>query len=370
MIELDHAKPADWAHQAVEKRVEQLAQIAAIALLVIGCLLVLQPFVTALLFAAIVCFSTWPVYLRVEHLMRGRRGLAALAMTLLLILVMVMPLALLALTLADSVTPAVNWLRDTFANGLPAPPAWVKSIPLLGDSMDTAWRELANKAKLAEAVQKFIKPAQQGLLTAGLVLGEGVIQLSFATFIAFFFYRDGAAIVEAARALTNRVAGHLTSELFRVVGGTIQGVVYGLVGTAIAQGVVAVIGFLIAGVPGAIFLGFLTFMLSMVPVGPPLVWGAAAAWLVYQGSAGWAVFMVIYGLVVISSVDNVLKPLLISRGSSLPFVLVFLGVFGGVVTFGFVGIFLGPTLLAVGFGLANYWTRKVTSSKTPAATPL
>lgn len=352
----------------MEKRVEQIAQIAAIALLVIGCLLVLQPFVTALLSAAIVCFSTWPVYKKIEHLMRGRRGLAALAMTLLLILVIVLPLALLALTLADSVTPAVNWIRDTFANGLPTPPDWVQSIPLVGDSIDTAWRELANKAKLAEAVQKFIQPAQQGLLKAGLILGEGVIQLSFAAFIGFFFYRDGAALVEAARALTNRVAGHLTPELFRVVGGTIQSVVYGLVGTAIAQAVVAVIGFLIAGVPGALLLGFVTFVLSMAPVGPPLVWGGAAAWLYFhQGAAGWALFMLIYGVVVISGIDNVIKPLLISRGSSLPFVLVFLGVFGGIITFGFVGIFLGPTLLAVGFGLASYWTRKVKSSKTPTA---
>ena len=356
----------------MERRVEQIAQIAAITLLVIGCLLVLQPFVTALLFAAIVCFSTWPVYKYVERKLRGRRWLAALVMTLLLIVVMIMPLALLALTLADSVAPAINWIRDTFAHGLPMPPDWVQSIPLFGDGIYDAWRELAtSKAKLAEAVKDLAHPAQQGLLKTGLILGEGVIQLSFSAFIGFFFYRDGAAIVEAARALTNRVAGHLTSELFRVVGGTIQGVVYGLVGTAIAQGVVAAIGFLIAGVPGALLLGFLTFILSMVPVGPPLVWGAAAAWLYFsQGSAGWAIFIAMYGLLVISSVDNVLKPILISRGSSLPFALVFLGVFGGVIAFGFLGIFLGPTLLAVGFGLATYWARKAKSSKPPTAATL
>jgi len=107
-----------------------------------------------------------------------------------------------------------------------------------------------------------------------------------------------------------------------------------------------------------------------VPVGPPLVWGAAAAWLYFsQGSVGWAIFMVLYGVLVIASVDNVLKPILISRGSSLPFALVFLGVFGGVISFGFLGIFLGPTLLAVGFGLVTYWARKVNRSKPPAAAP-
>jgi predicted PurR-regulated permease PerM len=354
----------------MERRVEQIAQIAAIALLVIGCLLVLQPFVTALMVAGIVCFSTWPVYKRIEQVLRGRRSLAALAMTSLLILLFVLPLALLALTLADSVAPAASWMRNAFAHGLPMPPDWVQSIPLVGDGIDAGWRELAmSKTKLAEAINKFMEPAQQGLLKTGFLLGEGVIQLSFAAFMGYFFYRDGAAIVKAARALTSRIAGHLTPELFRVVGGTIQGVVYGLVGTAIAQGVVAVIGFLIAGVPGALLLGFLTFLLSMVPVGPPLVWGVAAAWLVYQGSTGWAIFMVAYGVLCISMVDNILKPILISRGSSMPFALVFLGVFGGVIAFGFVGIFLGPTLLAVGFGLANYWTRKVQASGTYDKSP-
>ena len=347
----------------MEKRVEQIAQISAIAVLVIGCLFVLQPFVTALLCAAIVSVSTWPVYKRIEQWLRGRRALAAFSMTLLLILIIVLPVALLAATLADNVTQTVEQVREALASGMPAPPDWVASIPLVGDNIDSSWREIAaSKEKLADALKKLAQPAQQGLLKAGLILGEGVIQLSLAVFIGFFFYRDGEAIVDAVRSLTNRVAGHLTPELFRVVVGTIKSVVFGIIGTAIAQGVVAVIGFLIAGVPAALLLGFLTFVLSLLPVGPPLVWGGATAWLAYQGSPGWAVFMALWGLFVISGIDNVIKPLIISRGSSLPFVLVFLGVFGGVIAFGFVGIFLGPTLLAVGLGLAQYWTQQVKAS--------
>ena len=140
------------------------------------------------------------------------------------------------------------------------------------------------------------------------------------------------------------------------VGGTIQGVVYGLVGTAIAQGLLALIGFLIAGIPGAMLLGFLTFVLSIVPIGPPLLWGGATAWLIYQDQMGWAIFMAAWGFFLISGIDNVIKPLLISRGSNLPFVLVLIGVFGGVVAFGFVGIFIGPTLMAIGYTLAQRWT--------------
>lgn len=339
-------------------RLEQLTRIAAATLLVLGCLLVLQPFVTALLVAAIVCFSTWPVYDWLVQQWRGRRSLAALAMTLLIILVMVLPVALLALTLADTATPAIDWLRDTFAHGMPLPPDWVRDLPLAGESLDAAWRELAaNKAKLAELIKKIAPPAQQGLFKTVLLLGEGVIQMSLAAFIAFFLYRDGESLVAATREVMQRLAGELAPGLLVTVGGTVQGVVYGLVGTAIAQGIVAVIGFAIAGVPGAALLGFLIFMLSMVPIGPPLIWGGAAAWLAWQDQTGWAVFMLVYGFVIISGIDNVIKPLLISRGSSLPFALVFLGVMGGVFAFGFVGIFLGPTLLAVGLSVIDEWLK-------------
>lgn len=361
-IELTTRKPGP-----LDKRVEQVVQIAAITVLVVGCLLVLQPFVTALLSAAIVCFSTWPIYKWLEHKLGGRRWLAALVMTLSLIVIIVLPIALLALTIADSVAPAVDELREFFAAGLPGPPDWLVSIPLIGESLDSGWRELtASRAVLNETLRKFVQPAQHGLLQFGLILGEGALQMTLAAFIGYFFYRDGEALVAATRVATGRIVGLLLMpELFQTVGGTIKGVVYGLLGTAIAQGVVAAIGFMIAGVPAAALLGAATFFLSLLPIGPPLIWGGAAAWLVYQDQLGWAVFMAVYGFIVISGIDNVVKPILISRGSSLPFVLVFLGVFGGVIAFGFVGIFLGPTLLAVGLALAQRWTRQAAALPLP-----
>jgi predicted PurR-regulated permease PerM len=119
---------------------------------------------------------------------------------------------------------------------------------------------------------------------------------------------------------------------------------------------VAVLGFLIAGVPAVPLLGIATFLFSLVPVGPPLIWGGAALWLFDQGRTGWGIFMLLWGFFLISGVDNVVKPMLISRGSSLPFLLVLLGVLGGVMAFGFVGLFIGPTLLAIGYGLLRNWT--------------
>jgi predicted PurR-regulated permease PerM len=140
-----------------------------------------------------------------------------------------------------------------------------------------------------------------------------------------------------------------------IVTGTTRSVFIGIVGTAAAQAVVALIGFVIAGVPGAFMLSVATFVLSVVPMGPVLIWGGAAIWLYAQGQAGWAIFMVIWGAVVISSIDNFVKPILIARGSTLSLGLIFLGVLGGVIAFGFIGVILGPVLLALGVALGRAW---------------
>lgn len=349
-----------------EKRIEQIIQIAAIVVLVVGSLMVLRPFLAAILSAAILCFSTWPVYEWLERNLKGQRWLAALAMTLLLVLVLVLPLVMVALTYADEVPHVIELVRETLAEGLPGPPSWVASIPLVGEPLDSSWSELAgNRTKLAEFLKRLLQPAREALVYVSILIGEGVLQFTLIAFVGYFFYRDGAALGRALRNALIRVAGELADRLLEIAGGTINGVVYGIVGTGIAQGVAAVIGFLIAGVPGALMLGFFTCFLSIVPAGPALIWVVATAWLAYQDRPGWAVFMAIWGFFVISGIDNVVKPLLISRGSSLPFVLVLLGVLGGVLAFGFVGVFLGPVLLAVGFNLVRRWTER-SSQELPA----
>jgi len=354
----------------MEKRIEQFVQIAAIVLLVVGCLVVLKPFLGAILAAAILCFSTWPIYRFFEDKVGGRRWLAALAMTLLILFVLVMPLALIALSFRDDVPQLVENVREALAHGLPQPPAWVAGLPVVGGHLDAAWREIAESpAALAEALKRYSQPAREVLVQAGLIIADGVLQFTLIAFIGYFFYCDGMALVEALRNGLNRVAGNLTGRLLGIIGGTITGVVYGIVGTGLAQSIVALIGFLIAGVPGAVMLASLTFILSLVPAGPPLIWVGATVWLATQDQTGWAVFMAIWGFVAISGIDNIVKPILISRGASLPFVLVLLGVFGGVLAFGFVGIFLGPTLLAVGFNLVRSWTEAPVSDPAGTSAP-
>jgi predicted PurR-regulated permease PerM len=157
-------------------------------------------------------------------------------------------------------------------------------------------------------------------------------------------------------AAIERIGGERGAYLLTVAGKTVRGVVYGILGTALAQAVVAGIGFVIAGVPAAALLALLTFFASVVPiVGTALVWLPAAIWLFHLGATGWGIFMLIWGLGV-GNLDNIVKPWLISQGSNVPFILIFFGVLGGALTFGFIGVFLGPTLLAVGFRLVDEWS--------------
>jgi len=346
----------------VKPNLQHYAQLAAVIAVVVGCWQVLVPFVPALLFSAVVCSASWPLYVRLRRMLGGRSAAAAFLMTLLLVILVIGPTAALAASLADDLTGAIEKLRAWLAAGPPQPPAWLLSIPLVGEPLAGYWQQLAGSRDEALNLLKSLgEPARNVLVVAGKAVGASMLQMLLATFIAFFFYRDGDELVRALRKLLEELAGGgLGDEILLTIDNTVTGVVHGIFGTALAQATVAMLGFLIAGVPGAFLLGIATFLLSMIPIGPPLIWGGAAIWLFESGQSGWALFMLIWGLAVISTIDNVVKPYLISRTSSLPLLLVVLGVFGGIIAFGFIGIFIGPPMLAVGLTLIQLWTSKST----------
>ena len=335
---------------------KNLARISLIALLILGCLYVLYPFLAAVLFAAVVCITTWPAY-EWLHGRTGRRdSLAASLMTLLLMLCMVVPTIFLAAGLGDAVHLLVEKIRPWLHGGIGEPPAWVVGLPVVGEQIVEYWHQLAeSREELMNLLRQAYEPARAMALNSIGLVGNGILQLVLVIFIGFFFYRDGQSIANRLGDAARRLGGDLGVEMLQLSRSTVTGVMIGIVGTAMAQALVALLGFWIAGVPGAVLLATATFFLSMIPVGPPLIWGGAAFWLYDQGEMGWAIFMAIYGLVVISSVDNFVKPILISRSASLPILLIALGVFGGILAFGFIGIFLGPTLLALAHVLFMRW---------------
>lgn len=337
-------------------RIDRMLGLGALGALVVGCLVVLMPFVTALLLAAILTYSTWPLYARLRKYVGGRKNVAAALMMLGACLILIVPFVFVAVSLADSATELFDAVRKAFERGPPALPQWIISLPVVGATLNNYWNAMSfESGHLLEDLKGLIAPVRSVLLSSGGMLFSGLLQLGLSVVVAFFLYRDGEAAGDRIRRIASRIGAARGRHLLNVGGSTIVSVVYGILGTALAQGVLAGIGFLIAGVPGAALLGVATFFLSVVPVGPPLIWIPATIWLFVQGSTGWAIFVGLWGLLVVSMVDNVLKPMIISHGSKLPFMLVLLGVLGGVAAFGFVGIFLGPTLLAVGYRMINEW---------------
>lgn len=334
-----------------------LVQIILIGLLGAG-LWVMAPFISALLWGAILAYASWPLMRLLTRVLGGRETLAASVLTGVWMLLVALPLVWLGFNLADHIRDATAFVRDVQVDGLPDAPAWLGGIPFVGERLVGFWDTLDQQgAAMLAAIKPHLGQVGNWLLARSAQIGGGILELTLSLVFVFFFYRDGPRLSAFVLRLLNRLIGERAEYYLDLVAGTVQRVVNGVIGTAAAQALLALIGFLIAGVPGALVLGLVTFLLSLIPMGPPLAWVPATAWLAWQGQYGMAVFLGIWGTFIISGVDNVLKSYLISRGGNLPLVIVLLGVFGGLLAFGFIGLFIGPTLLAVAYSLLLDWTR-------------
>lgn len=342
------------------RRIEQITVIFVLVLIAVGCFVVLRPFLAALLWATILTISTWPAFRWWERVLGGRTTLAAAIMTAILAIALLVPLVVLGGSLADNFSRFAGTVLSAFTDGPPSPPPWIETIPLIGPDLKNLWLYFdEDTTRFAAAARDYVRPVTEELLTIGKSIGGGLLDLTLSVIAAFFFYRDGAHGARRLRVALDKLAGERGHHLLSVAENTVNGVVYGMIGTAIAQGAVAALGMWLAGIPGAVFLGVLTAMLSFVPMGPPSVWFPSAVWLFSRGQVEWGVFMAAWGLFFISTVDNFIRPYFISLGSALPLLLVFLGVLGGIVSFGLLGVFIGPTLLAVGYTLVREWSQFV-----------
>ena len=338
------------------KRNDRILGLAALAVVAAGCLLVLAPFLSAVLWAIIITFSTWGLFERLTRLVRGHSHLAAGLMTLFLATILVGPFLIVGISLGDNTEALSQAIQRLKERGATTPPDWLAGLPLVGQKLADLWGTLAaDTGRLLGYLKQFAAPAGKWLVGAGIAFGAGLLHLSLSVLTAYFLYRDGDYVAARFRNGMDRIGGSRAHYLIEVAGNTVKGVVYGILGSALAQGLVAGFGFWVAGIPGPFLLGLLTCFLALLPAGPALIWIPATLWLFHQGDTGWAVFMGVWGLLVISGIDNVVKPYLISRGGALPFIFVLLGVLGGVLSFGIIGIFLGPTLLAIGYAILKEW---------------
>ena len=324
-----------------------------------GCGLVLWPFLSAILWAAIFTYTTWPVYAWLRtHGRLGGIG-AAVAMVVMAFVIVGLPIAFAVPNSAD-----IDWLRTlaqgTIAAGLPAPPAWLRQVPLVGTDLSGIWDSWsANLSVMGDFFKPYFGMAAEFALSLLFGVANGVLKFLLALFVAFFFFAAGDRLAERIRVILGRIAGSRAPRLIEVTGATMRGVVYGIIGTAIVQGILTSFGLWLSGVPQPLLLGLIAGGLSVLPIGAPAVWIPASLWLLSQGHTAWGIILFVYGVVAISGSDSVIRPFFISRGAQLPFLLTMLGVLGGALAFGLLGIFVGPVLVGVGFSLVSEWSGPV-----------
>jgi predicted PurR-regulated permease PerM len=324
----------------------------------IGCILVLYPFFSALLWAGILVFTTWPVYDWLRLNLHLPRIWASLLMVTLTAVVLVLPIGVAAPGSAEDVTHLRHVIMESLRGGLPDSPLWVFDIPLIGTVIGDLWnRWAADISVMLEAPRPYFGLVVENGLSLLLGIANGVLMFLLALFVAFFFYVYGEPIAARVSLLLHRIAGVQAERLIAVTGATVRGVVYGILGTAVVQGILTALGLWLSGVPRPVLLGTVAGLLAVLPIGAPLVWIPAALWLLGSGHVSWGIFLAIYGVGAISGADSLIRPWFISRGAQLPFLLTVLGVLGGAVAFGLLGIFLGPVLLGIGFTLVNEWAR-------------
>ena len=329
--------------------------VACLGAMIIAAVWVLRPFLAAIVWATMIVVATWPILTGLQARLGGRRGLAVTVMSLVLLLTLIVPLAVAIGAIVGNLDTIQGWITSIGSFGVPAPPDWVESVPMVGDKVAAKWRELAAHP---EQISEAVAPYARGI--AGVVVGMvGSVAVLFVQFlvvvaVSALLYAQGEYGADLMRRLATRIAGVRGERSVRLAGQAIRGVALGIVVTALVQAAIAGIGLAIAGVPYAAILSAAIVLLCIVQIGPMLVLVPAVVWLYWSGDAVWGTVLLVWS-VVVGVMDNVLRPILIRRGADLPLPLIFAGVIGGLIGFGIVGIFIGPVVLAVTYTLLVDW---------------
>jgi predicted PurR-regulated permease PerM len=326
--------------------------------LIAGCLAVLQHFIAAIAWAAILTFTTWPIYGWLQARLRLPRAIAALLMITITALLVLLPLTLIAENGLQNAANLRRMINEVLIFGLPEAPPWVANIPVFGSTISDLWNHWsADLESLLSAVHPYLGTVAKEGLTLLIGFTDGVVRMGLALFIAFFFFMYGEALARHINGFLYRIIGGQAERLLKIVGATVRGAVYGILGTALVQGVMLSLGLWVSGVPNAATLALAGTFFSLVPGGGALIWVPAAIWLLSSGDDVAGIGLAAWCGIGISIADSFVRPWFIARGAHLPFILTLLGVLGGALAFGILGVFLGPVLLGVGFILAEEFSR-------------
>jgi predicted PurR-regulated permease PerM len=342
--------------QAQRELARTLLGVLFLGALIVASFWILRPFLAAAIWATMIVVATWPVMLWFQTRLWRRRTLAVAAMTLILLLVFVVPLTMAIATLVVNADDIVTRLKAVAAFRMPAPPDWLAGLPYVGAKLTLAWEQA-----VASGVEGFLArlTPYAGSLTRWFVAQAGdvgllVVQFLLTVVLAAVMYASGEVAALGTLRFGRRLAGERGENAVRLAGQAIRGVALGVVVTAVVQSGLGGIGLAIAGVPLSGFLTAAMLFLCIAQVGPSLVLFPAVVWLYWTGDTTWGTLLLVWSLVVVT-MDNILRPVLIKRGADLPLLLIFAGVIGGLLAFGLVGIFVGPVVLAVAYTLLMAW---------------
>lgn len=335
--------------------VERIAGLVAIGAIILACFWIAWPLTAVLVWGALVAITLAPLHRMFARALGNRPKTAAALMTLVLLAILVVPLFFLPGSIERAMRGIARMTNNWTELAVPPLPAWIADLPLFGPQLNEKWTALtSNSQQLLANVKPFVGPALQWLAGQGASVGLAVLQVFIAIILAGVFLVREASTTTTLHQIAHRLAGESGDNLLNLAVRTIRNVAQGVIGTALIQGTLSGIGFAIAGVPLAVALGVLSFGTAMLQIGTWLVWIPAAVWLSYQGETGWALFTAVLG-VIINILDNFIKPLLIGRGAGVPLWIIFIGVIGGILTIGFVGIFIGPLIMAAGYSIITGW---------------
>jgi predicted PurR-regulated permease PerM len=317
---------------------------------------ILRPFLGALIWAAMIVVATWPLMMRAQRLLWGKRALAVAVMLVVMLLVFVLPFVLAAGSIIDHADQIIAWAKSLGTLELPMPPDWLQSLPFVGEKLDALWRVYAasGMAELAALLQPYATGLLSWFAAQAGQFGLVGVQFLLTVILAGVLYAQGEDAQSFVQRFFRRLAGQRGEAVVVLAGQAIRAVALGVVVTALVQSVIGGIGLAVAGVPFAPVLTAVMFLLAVAQIGAAPILFCAAVWLYWNDATAWAIAMLVWTILV-GSLDNILRPFLIRQGADLPLLLIFAGVIGGLITFGLVGLFVGPVVLAVAYTLLDSW---------------
>jgi predicted PurR-regulated permease PerM len=333
----------------------RLITVAVLALLVLLGFRVMEPFIVPLVWAGILAYVSWPGYARLLRRCRGRKTPAALLMTALVTLAVIAPLAWLAVILRVDTVRAYHEAQSLLSGGVRLPPLVLK-IPWLGDELqDLTARATRDPSALGGELKMLTDHSSEQIAYVIGGIGRNVVKLLLSVLSLFFVYRGGARLAAQMAQALGQLLGPRVDTYLEHIGQTVKAVVYGLVLAALVQGVLVGLGYWLAGVGAPVFLAALTTVCGLIPFAAPAIWIGIVLWLFAKGSTVAGVGLFIWGALVMSWTDHMVRPFLISREAQIPFLVVIFGVLGGLAAFGLVGLFVGPVILAVLLAIWREW---------------